>query len=92
MRREARKAGAFRVDGLGKLCLEGQEVASYLFQVPHDEGQWARLEEIVNGIVERSATTPLRELPAIAKEMQHVLAAPPSVVAADQLKDRKSVV
>lgn len=73
------------MDGLGRLCLEGQDVASYLFQVPHDERQWLRLREIVEHIVQAAAKTPLRELPAIAQEMQQVLAGPPSVSAADQL-------
>ncbi len=31
------------LDPLGELCMEGLEVANYLFQVPDDEGQWKRL-------------------------------------------------
>lgn len=85
MHREPRKAGAFRIDGLGRLCLEGQDVATYLFQVPHDERQWMRLRQIVDGIIQASAKTRLRELPAIAQEMRETLAGPPSIMAADQL-------
>ncbi len=85
MRREPRKAGAFRVDGLGQMCLEGQDVAAYLFQVPQDERQWVRLREIVDRIIQASAKTQLRELPAIAQEMREVLTGSPSVMAADQL-------
>jgi hypothetical protein len=73
------------VDGLGRLCLEGQDVATYLFQVPQDQRQWLRLRDIVEQIVQAAAKTHLRELPAIAQEMRDVLAGPPSVKAADQL-------
>ena len=85
MTREARTAGAFRIDGLGRLCLEGQEVATYLFQVPQDDAQWRRMREIVDNIIRASSRTTLRELPAIADEMRQVLSGSPSVMAADQL-------
>jgi hypothetical protein len=85
MRIEHRQERAFRVNGLGRLCLEGQDVATYLFQVPTDETQWARLRSIVEEILRATAGTRLRELPAIAGEMRQTLSGPPSVAAADQL-------
>ncbi len=84
-KKEPRKAGAFLVQGLGTLCLEGRDVASYLFQVPTDQKQWARLRQIVDRIIEAASKLGMRELPAIGKEMQQVLTGPPSIMAADQL-------
>ena len=43
------------LDKLGKLCVEGQEVATYLFQVPDDQSQWQRIREIVDGILKETA-------------------------------------
>jgi hypothetical protein len=85
MQRQQRHAGAFRVDGLGRLCLDGQEVAAYLFQAPTDDIQWRRLREIVNGIIRSSGQTGMRELPAVAHEMRDILSGPPSVLAAERL-------
>ena len=73
------------MDGLGRLCLDGQAVATYLFQVPTDESQWRRLHEIVNGIIRSAASTGMRELPAIAHEMRDILSGPPSLLAAERL-------
>ena len=78
------QTGPRYLDPLGKLCYEGQQVATYLFQVPDDESQLQRLREIVKGILQETATVDRRELPRIAQEMWQALAQPPSVVSAEQ--------
>jgi hypothetical protein len=73
------------MDPMGRLLFEGQEVATYLFQVPDDVPQWHRLQEIVTAILHESGRSPRVELPQIAKEMELLLQDPPSVMVADQL-------
>jgi hypothetical protein len=73
------------MDPLGKLLFQGQEIASYLFQVPDDAAQWQRLGEIVSQVVSESSKSTRIELPQIASEMRQLLQQPPSVAIADQL-------
>src|SRR5438045_8733829 len=35
------------MDPLGKLCTEGKDLASYLWQVPHDEGARKRIVDLL---------------------------------------------
>ncbi len=74
------------LDPLGELCMEGLEVANYLFQVPDDEGQWKRLRGIVDGVLKEAAGTKHRELSEIAAEMKQTLAGTPSVGGAQMLQ------
>jgi len=73
------------MDPLGRLLFDGQELSSYLFQVPDDHAQWARLSEIVDQVISEVVGSGRRELPAIAVELKGLLALPPSVAVADQL-------
>jgi len=83
---EGMKNSAPRVmDPLGRLCHEGYDVATYLYQVPDDAAQWERLSRIINKILELSADSRRRELPNIAEELRSVLKDPPSMQAADQM-------
>lgn len=75
------------VDKVGKLCYEGKDVAAYLYQVPDDEGQRQRLRGILDAILEATAKSSRRELPAIVKDLKGVLDAPPSIGGAEQLQD-----
>ncbi len=61
------------LDKVGKLCLEGKDVAAYLYQVPDDEGQRARLRAILDGILNESAVKKRKELPSIAQGLKEVL-------------------
>ena len=74
------------LDKLGKLCVEGQEVATYLFQVPDDESQWQRIRQIVDGILQETSRSPRKELPRIAEELREALDGPPSMMVAEQLQ------
>jgi hypothetical protein len=80
-----KNSGQRMLDPLGKLCFEGQDVANYLFQVPDDASQWERLRGIVDAILQETAKTKRKELPAIAMELREIIQGPPSVMAAEQL-------
>jgi len=80
-----RNSGRRVLDPLGKLCFEGQDVATYLFQVPDDEAQWERIRGIVDAIMAETANSNRRELPAIAAELKAALSQPPSMMVAEQL-------
>lgn len=73
------------MDPLGRLLFQGQEVASYLFQVPDDTSEWQRLSAIVEQIIRELQSSPRVELPQIANEMQLLLTEQPSIAVADQL-------
>lgn len=78
-------SGPRYVDVIGKLCFEGQQIATYLFQIPDDEGERQRLREVIDAILEYNAKSQNRELPRIAREMKETLSQPPSPLLADQL-------
>jgi hypothetical protein len=80
-----KNSGRRAMDPLGKLCFEGQDVASYLFQVPDDEAQWERVRGIVDSIMTETANSNRRELPAIASDLKAALSQPPSMLVAEQL-------
>ncbi len=75
------------LDKVGKLCLEGKDVAAYLYQVPDDEGQRARLRAILDGILNESAVKKRKQLPSIAQGLKEVLSEPPTPVGAAKLQD-----
>ena len=75
------------VDRIGKLCFAGKDVATYLHQVPDDEGQRQKLREILDTILKESVQSKRRELPRIAQEMREALNQPPSLAAAELLMD-----
>ena len=72
------------MDRLGKLCHTGHEVANYLFQVPDDESQWQRLQEIVDGILQEASRTRHKELPRIAEEVRTALQRGTSMLVVEQ--------
>jgi hypothetical protein len=73
------------MDPLGRLLFRGQEIASYLFQVPDDASEWQRLRDITNIVASESAKSARQELPQIAEEMRRLLKQEPSLAVADQL-------
>ena len=74
------------LDRLGRLCLQGQDVATYLFQVPDDETQWSKLRFIVDEIQNETAGSQRRELPRLVTEMKEALNGSHDMLAADQLQ------
>ncbi len=78
-------SGPRNVDLLGRLCFEGQQIATYLFQVPDDEAERQRLGQIIDSILEQNPGSQNRELPRIARTMKEALSQPPSPMLVDQL-------
>ncbi len=74
------------LDKLGMLCHQGQDVATYLFQVPDDESQWQKMQTIVEGILYETRGSQRRELPRLAGELQEAMAGSHDMMAADQLQ------
>lgn len=73
------------LDTLGRLCVQGQEVSSYLFQVPSDEEQAHEIRAILRGVIAECERTSHDELPRIATQMLDVSNELPSIAAADGL-------
>lgn len=82
----SRSEGPLHLDKLGKLCTKGQEVASYLFQVPDDEAQWSAIQDILDDILVETARSHRRELPRIARELREIMDGPHTIMAADQMQ------
>ena len=78
--------GPLHLDKLGKLCLQGQEVATYLFQVPDDESQWQKMQAIVDAILQETKGSQRRELPRLTAELREALDGTHDMMAADQLQ------
>lgn len=70
---------------LASLCVEGQQAATYLFQVPDDQAEWERVRKIVDELIAEASKTPRRELPKLAKEMRELLRGPGSPIVAEHL-------
>ena len=75
------------LDGLGRLCHEGREIATYLFQVPDDEDQRQRLRDVVDVILQQPEVRHRVEFPRIAEEVRQALSAPPSARTAEFFQD-----
>lgn len=81
-----KNSSPMHLDRLGTLCLRGQEVATYLFQVPDDEAQWQRMQAIIDEILEESSGSPRRELPRLATELKEAMGGTHDMMTADQLQ------
>ena len=81
-----KNSSPLHLDRLGTLCLRGQEVATYLFQVPDDESQWQRMQAIVDEILKETDNSPRRELPRLASELKEAMDGTHDMMAADQLQ------
>ena len=62
----ARDSRPQHLDTLGRLCIQGREVSSYLFQVPSDEEQTHEIRAILRGVIAECERTSHSELPRIA--------------------------
>lgn len=74
-------------DRLGRLLVQGADVAAYLFQVPDDEGERLKAAAILDGIRREAAPTNARELPKIAAELRRLLTGPASADQAARLQE-----
>ncbi len=72
-------------DKLALLCIEGQEIATYLFQVPHDTVGWERVGVILNVIMQESLQASRRGMSEIVGQMWRAFQGAPSVTVTEQL-------
>ncbi len=72
---------------IGQLCSEGQDIATYLFQVPNDPGQRKRVREILDTLAAHRAIANRKEFPQIVAGMKAALDEQPSMMAAESLQD-----
>jgi hypothetical protein len=66
------------LDALGKLCTEGKDLATYLWQVPDDEGARRKMLGLLDRIAAQSAKQGRREMPKICEELKAALQASPT--------------
>ncbi len=75
------------LDRLGKLIVEGKDAATYLWQVPDDQGTRARLKELLQSIKQESLARGRREMPLLCDQLLLALSATPSPQQVDLLQD-----
>ena len=75
------------MDRLGELCQAGRESATYLWQVPNDEGVRRKIGEILAEIKVEAAKGGRQEMGRIAGELETALAVSPSPQQVDLLQD-----
>ena len=73
------------MDGLGKLCTEGKQLADYLWQVPKDEPARHKIIAILDQIAVEAAKQGRREMPRICEELKTAAKATPSPQQVDAL-------
>jgi len=83
--RPSRRSRPPVLDALGKVCVEGKQAAEYLWQVPDDAAVRAKIELMLDQIIDASTKQGRREMPGIAAELKTALRASPSPQQVDLL-------
>src|SRR2546421_2782583 len=73
------------MDGLGKLCTEGKQLADYLWQVPKDEPARHKIVAILDQIAAEAGKQGRKEMPRICEELKTAAKATPSPQQVDVL-------
>ena len=73
------------LDGLGKLCTEGKQLADYLWQVPKDEAARQKIVAILDQIAAEGTKQGRKEMPRICDELKIAAKASPSPQQVDVL-------
>src|SRR2546427_12047453 len=73
------------LDGLGKLCTEGKQLADYLWQVPKDEAARQKIVAILDQIAAEGTKQGRKEMPRICDELKTAAKASPSPQQVDVL-------
>jgi hypothetical protein len=81
----ARHSRAPLLDALGKLCVEGKQLAEYLWQVPDDAGAREKIFALLDQIAAEGATQGRKEMPRICAELITAAKATPSPQQVDLL-------
>lgn len=83
--RRARRRPIPVLDALGKLCTEGKQLATYLWQVPDDAGARQKIIGLLDQIAAAGAQQGRREMPRICEELKAAAQATPSPQQVDVL-------
>jgi hypothetical protein len=75
------------MDRLGELCVAGRDSATYLWQVPNDEGVRRKIAEILAEIKVEAAKGGRQEMGRVASELEAALAVSPSPQQVELLQD-----
>ena len=81
----ARHPRAPLLDALGKLCVEGKQLAEYLWQVPDDAGAREKIFTLLDQIAAEGAKQGRKEMPRICGELVTAAKATPSPQQVDLL-------
>jgi hypothetical protein len=65
----ARRPRAPLLDALGKLCVEGKQLAEYLWQVPDDAGARQQIIALLGKIAAEGTKQGRKEMPRICEEL-----------------------
>jgi hypothetical protein len=69
------------MDRLGELCVAGRDSATYLWQVPNDEGVRQKIAELLAQIKVEAAKQGRQEMGRLVLELETAVAASPSPAA-----------
>lgn len=75
------------MDRLGELCVAGRDSATYLWQVPNDEGVRQKIAEILAQIKVEAAKQGRQEMSRLVLELETAAAASPSPQQVELLQD-----
>ena len=75
------------MDRLGELCQAGRESATYLWQVPDDEGVRRKIGQVLAEIKVEAAKGGRREMGRLAVELETALGVSPSPQQVELLQD-----
>jgi len=82
---DARRSRAPLLDALGKLCADGKQLASYLWQVPDDARARQQILGLLEQIAAEGAKQGRKEMPRICEELVTAAKATPSPQQVDLL-------
>lgn len=75
------------MDRLGELCVAGRDSATYLWQVPNDDGVRRKIAELLAEIKVEAAKQGRQEMSRIVVELETAVAATPSPQQVELLQD-----
>ena len=75
------------MDRLGELCVAGRDSATYLWQVPNDDGVRRKIAEILAEIKVEAAKQGRQEMGRLVLELETAVAATPSPQQVELLQD-----
>lgn len=75
------------MDRLGELCMAGRDSATYLWQVPNDEGVRRKIAGILAEIKVEAAKGGRQEMGRLATELETAIAVSPSPQQVELLQD-----